>query len=49
MYDVLIEMRGDNIKGLYSYLPDRVNKREIPNIYKRYKPKTEGDYEIIRF
>ena len=49
MYDVLIEMRGDNIKGLYSYLPDRVNKREIPNIYKHYKPKTEGDYQIIKF
>ena len=49
MYDILIDMRGDDIKGLYSYLPDRVNKNEIPKIYKKYKSFIENDYEIIKF
>ena len=49
MYNILIEMRGSDIKGLYSYLPDRVNKKQIPSIYKRYNTITEGDYEIIIF
>lgn len=37
MYDILIDMRGSDIKGLYSYLPDRVNNLQIPKIYKKYK------------
>jgi len=49
MYDILIEMRGDNIKGLYSYLPDRVNKTQIPSIYKHYKTIIDNDNEIIIF
>lgn len=49
MYDILISMIGDDIKGLYSYLPDRVNKKQIPKIYKRYKTIIKGDYEIILF
>ncbi len=49
MYDILIDMRGKNIKGLYSYLPDRVNKTQIPKIYKHYKTIIENDYEIILF
>ena len=49
MYNILIEMRGKEIKGLYSYLPDRVNKTQIPSIYKHYKTIIEGDYEIILF
>ena len=47
MYNILIEMRGKEIKGLYSYLPDRVNKTQIPSIYKHYKTITQDDYEII--
>ena len=42
-------MRGYEIKGLYSYLPDRVNKNQIPKIYKKYKSFIENDYEIIKF
>lgn len=49
MYDILIDMKGDDIKGLYSYLPDRVNKNQIPKIYKKYKSFIENDYEIIKF
>ena len=41
MYNILIELRNPNIKGLYSYLPDRVNKTQIPSIYKKYKTITE--------
>jgi len=49
MYNILIEMRGKDIKGLYSYLPDRVNKTQIPSIYKHYKTIIQNDYEIILF
>jgi hypothetical protein len=49
MYNILIEMRGNNIKGLYSYLPDRVNKTQIPSIYKHYKTIIENDFQIILF
>jgi hypothetical protein len=49
MYDILINMRGDDIKGLYSYLPDRVNKKQIPKIYGKYNSTIEDDYQIIRF
>jgi ribosomal protein S18 acetylase RimI-like enzyme len=49
MYDILIDMRGDDIKGLYSYLPNRINKKEIPKIYRKYKSFIENDYEIIKF
>ncbi len=49
MYDILIEMRGENIKGLYSYLPNRVNKTHIPSIYKHYKTIVDNDNEIILF
>lgn len=49
MYDILIEMRGENIKGLYSYLPNRVNKTQIPSIYKHYKTIVDNDNEIILF
>ena len=49
MYDILIKLRGKNIKGLFSYLPNRSNKNQIPKIYKKYKSFTLGDYEIIKF
>jgi hypothetical protein len=50
MYDILIEMRSKDIKGLYSYLPDRVNKTQIPSIYKHYNNIViDNDNEIILF
>jgi hypothetical protein len=49
MYDILIKMSGENIRGLYSYLPDRVNKTQIPSIYKHYKTIIDNDNEIILF
>jgi ribosomal protein S18 acetylase RimI-like enzyme len=49
MYKILIEMRGGDIRGLYSYLPDRVNNKQIPSIYGHYKSIIENDYEIILF
>jgi ribosomal protein S18 acetylase RimI-like enzyme len=49
MYDVLINTRGNDIVGMYSYLPDRSNKREIPKIWNKYNSYREGDYEIVKF
>ncbi len=49
MYNILIEMRGNDIKGLYSYLPDRVNKAQIPSIYGHYKTVIDNDNQIILF
>lgn len=46
LYKILQEHRGD-IKGLISHLPDRVNKKQIPSIYKNFKTITEGDSHVI--
>ena len=49
MYDALINYSNPKVKGLYSYLPDRVNKKQIPRIYNRYKTVIENDYQVILF
>lgn len=46
LYQILQEYRGD-VKGLISHLPDRVNKKQIPKIYKNFKTIIEGDNHII--
>ncbi len=33
--------------GIVSYLPDRINKKQIPKIYKRLGGEIIGDYAII--
>ncbi|MDO9566619.1 MAG: hypothetical protein Q7J15_07765 [Candidatus Desulfaltia sp.] len=47
MYRELIDNAPANVKGIISYTPNRVNKTQIPSIYKRLGAFTEGDYEII--
>jgi hypothetical protein len=48
MYKVALKYSADNIKGIKSYLPDRVNKRQIPKIYKALNGKIEdNDYAYI--
>lgn len=36
-----------NADGIISYLPDRINKKQIPNIYKRLGGEIIGDFAII--
>ena len=49
MYKALFKYCHKKIKGIYSYLPDRVNKKQIPNIYKKFNVVIEGDYQFILF
>jgi ribosomal protein S18 acetylase RimI-like enzyme len=47
MYRELIKHAPDDIDGIISYTPNRVNKKQVPAIYKRLGAFTDGDYEII--
>jgi len=48
MYLMALKYSADNIKGIKSYLPDRVNKRQIPKIYKALNAKNgDDDYAYI--
>lgn len=49
MYKALIDFSDKNIIGIFSYLPDRVNKKEIPNIYSKFDAVTDEDYQYIIF
>lgn len=49
MYKLLETHRSDDVKGIISYTPDRVNYNQIPSIYKRYTNIEEGDYHVIIF
>lgn len=49
MYQALIDFSSENIKGIYSYLPNRINKKQIPKMYKKFKSVIDGDYEYIEF
>jgi hypothetical protein len=47
MYLMALKYSAENIKGIKSYLPDRVNKRQIPKIYKKLNGKNIGDWAYI--
>jgi len=49
LYKALFDFSGSEVKGIYSYLPNRVNKKEIPGIYKKLGAVTDGDYQYIDF
>lgn len=49
MYRALIDFSSDDIKGIYSYLPNRSNKKQVPHIYKQLHAITDGDYQFIDF
>ena len=49
LYQTLFDFCDKQYKGLMSYLPDRVNKNQVPSIYKKFKTKTQGDYHVILF
>jgi|694.fasta_scaffold00239_53 hypothetical protein len=50
LYKALIDYAGSDVKALISYTPSRVNKREVPNIWKRLgarQMKDNADYQVI--
>ena len=52
LYKAIIDYKGDNIVGLLSYTPNRVNKSQVPSIWKKFGGRTlkgNEDYQIIRF
>ena len=49
LYKVALKYLKANIDGIFSYLPDRVNKKEVPRIYKKLNSWNDGgDYEYIK-
>jgi hypothetical protein len=50
LYQALIDFSNDEISGIYSYLPNRSNHKQVPKIYKKYGAKTvDGDHQFIYF
>jgi ribosomal protein S18 acetylase RimI-like enzyme len=49
LYKALFDFSANNIKGIYSYLPNRVNKKQVPKIYNKLGAIIDGDYQIIKF
>lgn len=50
MFKTLVDFSGNDVQGIYSYLPNRRNKKQIPNIYKKFDSEYDGgDYEYILF
>ena len=50
LYKAIIDYAGSDVKALISYTPSRVNKREVPNIWKRLgarEMKDNVDYQVI--
>jgi 8-oxo-dGTP pyrophosphatase MutT (NUDIX family) len=47
MYLIALKYSSDNIKGIKSYLPDRVNKKQVPKIYKKLNAKNIDDWSYI--
>jgi len=47
MYRVALEYSEPSAKGIKSYIPSRVSKKEVPAIYKRLNAREEGDYQYI--
>jgi ribosomal protein S18 acetylase RimI-like enzyme len=49
MYRALIDFTDENIKGISSYLPDRINKKQVPGIWGKLGGVIESDYQNLRF
>lgn len=49
LYKALFDFSNDDIKGIYSYLPNRANKKQVPKIYKRFGSDNNEDYDFIDF
>ncbi|GHV60763.1 hypothetical protein FACS1894195_0080 [Bacteroidia bacterium] len=49
MYQAVIDFSDDNVKGISSYLPNRINKKQVPKIWEKLGGIKEGDYQNARF
>lgn len=49
LYKALFDFSANDVKGVYSYLPNRVNKKQVPKIYNKLGAITDGDYQFIEF
>jgi len=50
MYITLIDFSSNDTKGIFSYLPNRSNKKQVPSIYRSLgSDKSENDYQFIDF
>jgi ribosomal protein S18 acetylase RimI-like enzyme len=47
LYKALFDFSSNDVKGIYSYLPNRVNKKEVPKIYNKLGAITDGVNLII--
>jgi len=48
LYQVALKYIRNDISGLYSYLPNRDNKIQVPNIFKRLNGYiVDGDHAFI--
>lgn len=45
LYYVALEVKG--IKGVSSFIPNRINEKCIPNIYEKFKTIIKDDFEYI--
>ena len=46
LYQALAAHNSEAV-GIVSYLPDRINKKQIPSVYRRFQSRVDGDNEII--
>jgi ribosomal protein S18 acetylase RimI-like enzyme len=49
MYKALFDFSANDINGVYSFLPNRVNKKQVPKIYNKLGAVIEDDYQFIEF
>jgi predicted GNAT family acetyltransferase len=49
MYQAVIDFSDEAVKGISSYLPDRINEKQVPRIWNRLGGTVEGDYQNVRF
>ncbi len=48
LYEIALKYLNNNVKGIVSYLPDRVNKNQVPAIYRKFDNEIiDNTYHII--
>jgi GNAT superfamily N-acetyltransferase len=48
LYKIALEYIRKDINGIYSYLPDRANKKQVPAIYNKFNTWVDEDYQYIK-
>ncbi|MDR1373182.1 MAG: hypothetical protein LBJ17_08750, partial [Dysgonamonadaceae bacterium] len=49
LYRAAIDFSGEKVKGLSSYLPNRINKKQVPHIWEKLGGVMEDGFQNIRF